>query len=45
MLGVNVRRTKFFSYVLSGVLAGIAGFVFVMTTGAGNVGNAPLDSR
>jgi ribose/xylose/arabinose/galactoside ABC-type transport system permease subunit len=40
MLGVNVRRTKFFSYVLSGVLAGIAGFVFVMTTGAGNVGNA-----
>ena len=40
MLGINVRRTKFFSYVLSGVLAGIAGFVFIMTTGAGNVGNA-----
>jgi len=39
MLGVNVKRTKFFSYVMSGVLAGIAGFVFIMTTGAGNVGN------
>jgi ribose/xylose/arabinose/galactoside ABC-type transport system permease subunit len=39
MLGINVKRTKFYSYVLSGALAGIAGFVFVMTTGAGNVGN------
>ena len=39
MLGVNVKRTKFFSYVSSGLLAGVAGFVFVMTTGAGNVGN------
>jgi simple sugar transport system permease protein len=39
MLGINVKRTKFFSYVLSGLLAGIAGFVFIMTTGAGNVGN------
>lgn len=40
MLGINVRRTKFSSYALSGLLSGIAGFVFVMTTGAGNVGNA-----
>jgi len=40
MLGINVKRTRFFSYVLSGFLAGIAGFVFIMTTGAGNVGNA-----
>ncbi len=39
MLGINVKRTKFFSYVLSGLLAGTAGFVFIMTTGAGNVGN------
>ena len=39
MLGINVKRTKFFSYVLSGLLAGVAGFVFIMTTGAGNVGN------
>jgi galactofuranose transport system permease protein len=40
MLGINVKRTKFFSYVLCGFLSGIAGFVFLMTTGAGNVGNA-----
>ncbi len=40
MLGINVKRTKFFSYVLCGLLSGIAGFVFIMTTGAGNVGNA-----
>jgi galactofuranose transport system permease protein len=40
MLGINVKKTKFFSYVLCGLLTGIAGFVFIMTTGAGNVGNA-----
>lgn len=40
MLGINVRRTKFLSYLLSGSLSGVAGFVYIMTTGAGNVGNA-----
>ncbi|HRY53211.1 MAG TPA: sugar ABC transporter permease YjfF [Spirochaetia bacterium] len=40
MLGINVRRTKFSSYALCGLLSGVAGFVFIMTTGAGNVGNA-----
>ena len=40
MLGINVKRTKFRSYALCGLLAGIAGFVFIMTTGAGNIGNA-----
>jgi simple sugar transport system permease protein len=40
MLGINVRKTKFFSYLLCGLLSGIAGFVYIMTTGAGNVGNA-----
>ena len=40
MLGINVRRTLFISYVLSGLLAGIAGFVFMMHTGAGNASNA-----
>jgi simple sugar transport system permease protein len=40
MLGINVKRTKFLSYALCGLLSGIAGFVFIMTTGAGNVGNA-----
>lgn len=40
MLGINVRRTKFASYLLCGLLSGVAGFVYIMTTGAGNVGNA-----
>ena len=40
MLGINVKRTKFYSYLLCGLLSGIAGFVYIMTTGAGNVGNA-----
>jgi simple sugar transport system permease protein len=40
MLGIDVKRTKFFSYLLSGLLSGIAGFVFLMHTGAGNAANA-----
>jgi len=40
MLGINVKRTVFITYVISGLTAGIAGFVYIMTTGAGNVGNA-----
>ncbi len=40
MLGINVRRTKFFAYVLSGLFAGIGGYVYLMHTGAGNSGNA-----
>ncbi|WRS28655.1 sugar ABC transporter permease YjfF [Oscillospiraceae bacterium MB08-C2-2] len=40
MLGINVRRTKLFSYLLCGLLAGIGGFVFLMHTGAGNATNA-----
>jgi len=40
MLGVNVKRTRFFSYLISGTLAGIAGFVFLMHTSAGNATNA-----
>jgi simple sugar transport system permease protein len=42
MLGVNVKRTIFFSYVICGLTAGISGFVFIMTTGAGNIGNGSL---
>ncbi len=42
MLGINVKRTKFFSYVICGLTAGIGGFVFIMTTGAGNIGNGAL---
>ncbi len=40
MLGINVKRTRFFSYLLSGLLAGIAGFVYLTHTGAGNAANA-----
>jgi simple sugar transport system permease protein len=40
MLGINVKKTVFITYVISGLTAGLAGFVFIMTTGAGNVGNA-----
>ncbi|GAK52099.1 sugar ABC transporter permease protein [Candidatus Moduliflexus flocculans] len=42
MLGINVKRTIFFSYVICGLTSGIAGFVFIMTTGAGNIGNGAL---
>ncbi len=40
MLGVNVRRTRFLAHLISGLLAGIAGFVFMMHVGAGNATNA-----
>lgn len=36
MLGINVKRTCFYSYVLSGLLSGLAGFVFLMHKPAGN---------
>lgn len=40
MLGINVRRTRFMAHLISGLLAGVAGFVFMMHTGAGNATNA-----
>ena len=40
MLGINVRKTRFLAHLISGTLAGIAGFVFMMHTGAGNATNA-----
>ena len=40
MLGINVKRTRFYCYLLSGLLSGISGFVFMMHTGAGNATNA-----
>lgn len=40
MLGINVKRTRFISYVISGLLSGISGFVFMLHTGAGNATNA-----
>jgi simple sugar transport system permease protein len=36
MLGINVKRTRFFSYVVSGLISGLAGFVFIMHKPAGN---------
>lgn len=35
MLGCNVQRTKFFAYVISSLLAGIAAFVYLMHVGKG----------
>ena len=40
MLGINVRRTQFYAYILCGLLAGIAGFCYLLHTGAGNSSNA-----
>lgn len=36
MLGINVKSTRFWSYVISGVLSGLAGFVFLMHKPTGN---------
>jgi simple sugar transport system permease protein len=40
MLGINVKRAKFCSYLLSGLLAGIGGYVYLMHTGSGSVTQA-----
>ncbi len=40
MLGINVTRTKFYAYLLCGLLAGIGGYVYLLHTGAGNYSNA-----
>jgi simple sugar transport system permease protein len=40
MLGINVKRTRFLSYVICGLLAGIAGYIYLLHTGAGNASNA-----
>jgi len=39
-LGINVKRTKFFAYLLAGILSGIAGYVYLLHTGAGDAANA-----
>ncbi len=40
MLGINVKKTKFFSYVLCGLLSGIGAYIYLLHTGAGNASNA-----
>ena len=40
MLGINVKRTKFYSYLLCGVLSGIGGYIYLLHTGAGDAANA-----
>ncbi|MDR1507599.1 MAG: sugar ABC transporter permease YjfF [Treponema sp.] len=40
MLGINVKRTRFCSYLLCGLLAGIGGYVYLMHTGSGSVTQA-----
>ena len=40
MLGINVKRTKFYAHLLCGVLAGIGGFLYVFHTRSGSVQQA-----
>lgn len=40
MLGINVKRTKFFAYLFCGVLAGIGGFVYFLHVGSGSPSHA-----
>lgn len=40
MLGINVKRTKFISYLTCGLLAGIGGFVYFMHVGSGSSSHA-----
>ncbi|HOJ80342.1 MAG TPA: sugar ABC transporter permease YjfF, partial [Clostridiales bacterium] len=39
-LGINVKRTKFFAYLIAGLLSGIGGYVYLLHTGAGDAANA-----
>ena len=40
MLGLDTKRIRFLTHLMSSLLAGLAGFVFLMHTGAGNATNA-----
>lgn len=40
MLGINVKRTKFLSHLICGLLAGVGGFVYFMHVGSGSASHA-----
>lgn len=40
MLGINVKKTKFLSHTICGLLAGIGGFVYFMHVGSGSASHA-----
>lgn len=40
MLGINVKRTKFFSHLICSLLAGVGGFVYFMHVGSGSASHA-----
>lgn len=40
MLGINVKKTKFISHLLCGLLAGVGGFVYFMHVGSGSASHA-----
>ena len=40
MLGINVKRTRFFAQLLCGILAGIGGFVYFLHVGSGSPSHA-----
>ncbi len=40
MLGINVKRTRFLSQLICGILAGIGGFVYFMHVGSGSASHA-----
>lgn len=40
MLGINVRKSKFMSHLICGLLAGIGGFVYFMHVGSGSPSHA-----
>ncbi len=40
MLGINVKRTKFLSYVICGILTGIGGYIYFLHVGSGSPSHA-----